>query len=268
MTELFMEMSSTVAEQEPAHRVMGTTEPFFFPGSGSLADTALYMIHGFTGSPSELRRLGYYLNDLGYTVKAIRLPGHGTTPEDMIRTDHHDWWNGVLEGYAELVEAGYKRIIPVGHSMGGLLALRLATKEKLPGVVSLSTPIYLGTRKTALARVMRFFVKYIKKNRPNPLDPIVQEAMAYDRTPVPCVVSFRKVLFDVKKRLADVKVPVFIGQGELDGTALPHSAQHLFDHVGSELKEMKLYPGSSHALLLDRDREQVYADIRAFLDRL
>ncbi|MFB6366963.1 alpha/beta hydrolase [Paenibacillus elgii] len=64
--------------------------PFWLEGTGERASTQLLLIHGFTGSPSEFRRLGYDLNDLGYTVNAVRLPGHGATPEDMIRTGRND----------------------------------------------------------------------------------------------------------------------------------------------------------------------------------
>ena len=60
------------------------------------------MIHGFTGSPSEFRRIAYELREEGYTIQAVRLPGHGTTPEDMRRTGWTDWYGHVLESYDEL----------------------------------------------------------------------------------------------------------------------------------------------------------------------
>ena len=134
-------------------------------GAGPNAETVVLLIHGFTGSPSEFRRLGYYLNDQGYTVKAILLPGHGTTPEDMIRTGFRDWWRCVKEAFEELREAGFQRVIPIGHSMGGLLSLKLAMEEEVPAVVSLATPIHLGSRKVIFAFLIQFFVKYISKRR-------------------------------------------------------------------------------------------------------
>jgi carboxylesterase len=72
------------------------------PGDERKESTAVLMVHGFTGSPSEFRRVGYFLNEMGYTVKAVRLPGHGTTPEDMIRTGWRDWYQHVLDSYDEL----------------------------------------------------------------------------------------------------------------------------------------------------------------------
>ncbi|MDF2924783.1 MAG: carboxylesterase [Paenibacillaceae bacterium] len=267
-------MQSIVLQAEPPvhnglmERKFSTPEPFFLPGAGPNKDTVALLIHGFTGSPSEFRRLGYYLNDLGYTVKAILLPGHGTTPEDMIHTGFGDWCNCVKEEFAGLRAAGHERVIPIGHSMGGLLSLKLAMEEQVPGVVSLATPIHLGTRKAIFAFPLQFFVKYISKRRPAGFEQAVNESLAYDKAPVPCLVHFRKLLFYVKRKLHQVKVPLFIGQGELDRTSLPHSAPFIYRSVSSDKKEMKVYPNSSHGILLDSDRDQVFEDIGLFLARL
>ncbi len=45
----------------------------------------MLLIHGFTGSPPEMRLVGEYLHRRGLTVYAPLLPGHGTTVEDMNR---------------------------------------------------------------------------------------------------------------------------------------------------------------------------------------
>lgn len=259
------ENSAPIGNMERKFR---TPEPFFLPGFGPNADTVALLIHGFTGSPSEFRRLGYYLHDQGYTVKAILLPGHGTTPEDMIQTGFRDWWRCVKEAYDTLVDAGYRRIVPIGHSMGGLLSLKLAMEENVAGVVSLATPIHLGSRKLALAYMLQFFVKYVSKKRPQGFEHITSESLAYDRTPLPCVVHFRRLLFHVKKKLNRVRVPLFIGQGELDRASLPRSAPFIYKKVASVDKMLRLYPNSGHGVLLESDREHVFEDIGRFLARL
>lgn len=266
--QIVMQPTEDSAPISMVERKFGTTEPFFLPGSGPKADTVVLLIHGFTGSPSEFRRLGYYLHDLGYTVKAVLLPGHGTTPEDMIRTGFRDWWRGVKEAFEALQEAGYTRIVPIGHSMGGLLSLKLAMEEDVAGVVSLSTPIHLGSRKVVLAFLLQFFIKYVVKKRPPGFEHINSESLAYDRTPVPCVVHFRRLLFHVKKKLNQVRVPLFIGQGGLDRASLPRSAPFIYKKVSSADKILRLYPNSGHGVLLELDREQVYEDIGLFLARL
>ncbi|WP_438447111.1 alpha/beta hydrolase [Gorillibacterium sp. sgz5001074] len=268
MQSLSMPAEQSAAPIESMERKFRTPEPFFLPGFGPNAETVALLIHGFTGSPSEFRRLGYYLHDQGYTVKAVLLPGHGTTPEDMIQTGFRDWWRAVKEAYESLQEAGYRKIIPIGHSMGGLLSLKLAMEEEVAGCVSLATPIHLGSRKVVFAWLLSFFVKYVSKRRPPGAEHITSESLAYDRTPLKCVVHFRRLLFHVKKKLNRVRVPLFIGQGELDKASLPHSAPFIYKKVASELKELKVYPNSAHGILLESDREQVYEDIGQFIARL
>lgn len=222
------------------------------------------MIHGFTGSPSEFRRVGYVLRDEGYTVHAVRLPGHGTSPEDMMRTGWTDWYGHVLESYDELA-AKCKSVVVMGHSMGGLLALKLAVERRVAGVISLATPIFLTSRKSALAILLQYFIKYIDKKPKKPFSTILDESCAYTKTPIRCIVSLRKLLKQVRTLLPQVEAPVWIGQGSKDGIVHQGSAAFLYERIRSKVKELRYYPKSSHGLLLDQERERIYADIIAFI---
>lgn len=68
----------------------------------------------------------------------------------------------------------------------------------------------------------------------------------------------------VKRTLGRVVVPIFIAHGGRDLLALPKSAAFLHDHVGTVAKTGTMYPHSAHGLLLDAEREDVFADIRRF----
>ncbi|NOU63561.1 alpha/beta fold hydrolase [Paenibacillus sp. LMG 31461] len=221
------------------------------------------MIHGFTGSPSEFRRIGYILRDEGYTIQALRLPGHGTSPEDMRRTGWTDWYGHVLESYDELA-ARCKRVVIMGHSMGGLLALKLGGERAAAGIISLATPFFFTTRKLALAGVMQYVLPYIEK-KPKKISTLLDESCAYTKTPIRCVVSLRKLVKEVKKLLPRVDAPIWIGQGNKDGIVHPSSAVYLRNSVGSQVTKLHFYKESSHGLLLDQEREQIYADISAFI---
>ena len=98
------------------------TAPFEL-GSGQ---TACLLLHGFTGSPWEMRPLGEYLAERGYRVKAPRLPGHGETAEAMEHVTYHDWEKTAAESLLSL--AGGGPLFVAGLSMGALLALRLAAR--------------------------------------------------------------------------------------------------------------------------------------------
>ncbi len=61
------------------------------------------LLHGYTGSPPEMRLVGEYLNQRGITVSAPLLSGHGTEPEDLNRYKWTDW-------YADAEEAAEKAV--------------------------------------------------------------------------------------------------------------------------------------------------------------
>jgi len=75
--------------------IIPTAEPFFFPGG----PTGCLLVHGFTGTPKEMRWLGEYLASRGYSVLGVRLFAHATYPEDMIRARWYDWLASVEDGW-------------------------------------------------------------------------------------------------------------------------------------------------------------------------
>lgn len=248
-------------------RIYRSPEPFFWTGTGDRQAVAILLIHGFTGTPSEMRRLGYYLNDQHYTVKGILLPGHGTTPQDMLRTGWSDWWKHVLRSFDELKRQGYEQIVVAGHSMGGLLALKLSVERQVSGVVSLAAPVFLTSRKSALAVLLQYAVRYIKK-KPSAIPSLVSESCAYTQTPVRCVVSLRRLMKLVRCSLPLISAPALVAQGGRDGTVRPESAHYIYEKIASPLKELKVYSESSHGLLLDAERERIYRDVGGFVEKV
>lgn len=244
-------------------RIYRSPEPFRLEGHGERGTTAILLIHGFTGSPSEFRRLGYVLHDFGYTVNAVCLPGHGTTPEEMLGTRWPDWYGHVLKEYERMRKGPYSRIIAIGHSMGGLLALKLAAERQLDGVVSLAAPIYLWSRKVLLAYPLQYVKKFVNK-KPRIAVTRFEEIIAYGKTPVPCVASLNTLIREVKRQLPQVKAPLLIGQGLRDRTVLPRSASFVYERIASRKKELIYYPESSHAVLLDVERDALYNDVLRF----
>ena len=65
--------------------------------------------------------MGEYLNRQGYTCLGIRLAGHATDPEDMVRSNWTDWTASVEDGFY-LLSGSVDRIFLAGLSMGGVLS--------------------------------------------------------------------------------------------------------------------------------------------------
>lgn len=245
-----------------------STQPFYLEGIGEKKRTCLLLIHGFTGNPGDFRRLGSCLHGAGYTVLAIRLPGHGTTPEEMRGTRWEDWWQHTLLCYDLLAKTvPDAEIIPIGYSMGGLLAMKLSLVRQTAGVVSLAAPIELMDRRIRYAGLVKYVKPYIHK-QPAICDYLVIERGAYSKTPLACVESLYKHIQIMKRQLSYVTAPIFIGQGLRDATVKPISAAYIERHVSSRHKVVRYYPETTHAILADRSRDEVYADVLRFVEHL
>jgi carboxylesterase len=89
------------------------------------------LIHGFTGTPREMRPLGEALAGAGLTVLGVRLAHHATQPRDMFRSHWRDWYASVLDGYY-LLRDQCETVFVMGLSAGGTLALYLAAHRPWP----------------------------------------------------------------------------------------------------------------------------------------
>lgn len=100
------------------------------------------LIHGFGGSLVEMEPLALALEAGGFEVVRLTLPGHTTSIEDFSRTFFPDWAAAVERACQQEISRG-RRVVVIGHSLGGSLALHLAAHYELAGVVTLSAPVYL-----------------------------------------------------------------------------------------------------------------------------
>ncbi len=114
------------------------TAPAVLPGAEAWSHHALdptdgaapgaLVLHGFTGNPSSMRGLAETLAAEGLHVELPRLPGHGTTIEDMLTTGWADW-TAEVEAAHQRLAARAGKVVVAGLSMGGSLALWAALQH-------------------------------------------------------------------------------------------------------------------------------------------
>ena len=103
---------------------MRGAEPFSAPGGPNGA----LVVHGFTGTPQSMRGLAEAFAAAGYAVELPRLPGHGTSVDDMATTTFADWSAAVEQAYDELA-GRCERVVVSGLSMGATLAAWLTVRH-------------------------------------------------------------------------------------------------------------------------------------------
>lgn len=244
--------------------MMQGAEPFYLKGTNG---KAILLLHGFTGSPSQMRLLGEYLNKEGYTVCAPLLPGHGTCVEDLQQTTADDWCNDAIRVYEELRKE-YFDVAVIGLSMGGLLAIRLAAEKDVWKMVSVSTPMYLYDKRIKWLWILRYFMDYSTKN-PH-LYPVEDKYnVAYKgRIPVKPVVSMMDLVDACKKKfLRRVHCPTLILQGGQDFTVKPKSAEEIHKRICCHDKQILCLEDSGHMVLIDKQKEFAMMQIKEFLER-
>lgn len=248
----------------PEVAVRPGAEPFSAPGGPH----GVLVLHGFTGSPHSLRGVAEALAGAGFAVELPRLPGHGTSVEDMATTGWADWSSAAEAAYEKLA-ANCERLVVVGLSMGGTLTVWLATRHpEIAGIAVVNGQIEPPA--PALRQIIDMMVAQGVPEIPGVGSDIAQPGvteLAYDRAPLACAVSLMDELHHLKGDLAAVTAPVLIFTSVQDHVVPTVSSDTLAAGVAGPVERVFL-ERSYHVATLDYDRERIEHAIVAFARRV
>lgn len=129
-------------------------QPFYLPGG----DTAVLLVHGFPGTPAEMRPLGAFLHDAGCTVQGLLLPGFGPQLDTLEERAPADWITAVIAAAIQL-RATHSRVVLGGLSMGAAVAVQAATRVAVDGLLLINPFWRLGPDwMTAVWPVLRHLI--------------------------------------------------------------------------------------------------------------
>jgi lysophospholipase len=74
-----------------------------------------------------------------------------------------------------------------------------------------------------------------------------------------------KIQQELPRRMPEIKLPILIMHGTADRLCDPEGSQMLYERVSSKDKTLKLYEGFYHEIFNEPGREQVFADMEAWL---
>ena len=218
--------------------------------------------------------MGEYLHQQGYTCLGIRLAGHATHPEDMLRTRWTDWVASVEDGY-QLLRGLTDEIFLVGLSMGGILSLLMSARLSVKGVVAMSTPSRLPTDYPIwFLQLVSAFVKYRPKTKETPGSGWFDQAaysehVAYPQNPVRATAELKKLILEMRAALPSVKAPVLLMHSKDERYIAPANMEEIYTALVSTSDKTKLYlTGSGHNLPRDASREQVFEAAVEFIQRI
>jgi carboxylesterase len=217
-------------------------------------------LHGFTGNPSSMRGVAEAVAGAGFHVELPRLPGHGTSVEDMLATRWDDWTGEVEAAYQRLAQRT-ERIVVGGLSMGGSLALWTGLQHAdVNGLVCINP----ATTPQAPEVMEMLQATLAEGNEVMPgigsdiADPESVE-IAYDGTPVrPLLSLLDDGLAPMADRYSELKMPLLLYTSRQDHVVEPTQSEHLAENYGGEVDHRWL-ERSYHVATQDYDRETIFA---------
>lgn len=238
--------------------------------------------HGFAEHGGRYAAVAERLTAAGIAVRAPDHRGHGLSEgkrTGIVRFG--DYVDDLTMVIAE-VRARWPslRVVLLGHSMGGLIALDLAVRQTVPleGLV-LSAPAACPREVSrftlaigrALSRVApNTGVLHLPLNRIS-RDPAVVEAYDNDplvfRTPIRARLGAEMLdaMDRVEAGLPQLRVPLLVMQGTSDGLVDPGCGPHVYGRAGSTDKTLKMYDGLWHEIFNEPERDHVLADLTGWL---
>ena len=244
------------------YQILPGAEPFFFPGG----PVGCLLIHGFTGTPKEMRPLGEYLANQGYSVLGIRLAGHATNIKDMRRTQWKDWLTSIEDGMNQL-KSFTKEIYFCGLSMGGILTLLSAARYQPAGAIALSTPFALPKDwKLNIINLIKWLIPEIAKDEDEWFDPKLSLGhISYEKFPTYGIAELQRLIHVTCSSLSSIICPVLLIQSLNDKTVPADHITKYYDRIPSETKEKIMIKNSGHIITCDSERRFVFDSINKFI---
>ena len=270
----------------------------FLPSGGGCT---VLLLHGLTGSPTELGYLAYNLRHRGgHSVRCPRLVNHGQPLGVLSRTTWQQLYGSAKEAFLEARDAARTNRTPLvvgGLSLGAILSLMLAAEypEDVAGVAGLSPTLFYDGWNVPWQRKLiplvsytplKYFA-YFREDEPFGLkdgelrqkiaaqyqkmslrDSGNAASLGYAHFPVRLFCEMRPLIAQCKRMLPAVTCPVLLVQAENDDMTGPRNSEFIRKRVGSSRSEIVLLKQSYHVVSADLERSSVADHLQRFCGSL
>lgn len=234
------------------------------------AATGALVLHGFTGTPASVRNIAEALAAAGHDVELPRLPGHGTTIDEMQTTSWADW-SGEVEAAYQRLAARVERVVVIGLSMGGTLTLHLALAHPEVAAIVCINPAAQARDAETLGLIASFLADGVTvvpgEGRSDVADPDGSDT-AYADTPLE---PLRSLLVEgiapISDRYAELTMPLRLFTSRQDHVVTPDDSVHLAANYGGPVEHTWL-ERSYHVATQDYDRDLIIHEVTALVGRV
>jgi carboxylesterase len=245
-------------------------EPFVADGDATSprGRVGILLSHGFTGSPASMKPWAEHLAKQGYAVSVPRLPGHGTTWQEMNKTTWADWY-GELERAFEALSNQVDTVVVCGLSMGGGLALRLAAdhSDRVAGLVLVNPAVRTDRKDVKLLPLLKLVIPAMP-GIANDIKKTGVEEYGYTKTPLRAADSMFRAYKALVADLGRVTCPILLFRSTVDHVVDPSSSEAIRSMVSSTDVREEMLENSYHVATLDNDAQQIFEGSVAFVERV
>ncbi len=235
-----------------AVELMPGAEPFAAAGG----PVGVLVLHGFTGNPGSMRGLAEACAAAGYTVDLPRLPGHGTSVDDMLTTGWADW-SAAAEAAYDALAASCEQVVVVGLSMGGSLTCWLGTRhQEIAGLVCINPAVAPSDDMRALVAAMTESGEELMDGIGSDVaDPDVIES-AYAQTPLRPLLTLFDASAAVVGDLGSITSPLLLFTSPQDHVVPPTDSDLLAGAVSGPVERVSC-DRSFHVATIDFDKDLI-----------
>jgi alpha-beta hydrolase superfamily lysophospholipase len=243
---------------------------------------SVFIVHGLG---EHLGRYGNVTNTLKeYNLFLLDLRGHGKSGGKrghVMRFDEYLDDVDTLRNEVKGLVQGKKFIL--GHSMGGLIALRYAIyrPEGISGVVAsgplLGVNVKVPKIKDVIGRLVANLAPGLSMSNEIDTSKLSHDKAvvdAYNNDPlVHSKVSARwyvemvKAMEDTNANAGRLSMPCLILHGSADALTNPRSSREFFEKAGSKDKTYKLYEGYYHEVYNEVEKQKPLSDMAEWLNK-
>jgi alpha-beta hydrolase superfamily lysophospholipase len=239
--------------------------------------------HGVNSHSGQYLWAGEQFADSGFAVYIIDLRGRGKSEGERYYIDDVSEYVAdvaCLVSMAKAREPGLP-VFLLGHSAGGVVSCiyTLENQAELTGLIceSFAFKVYAPDFALGIIKGVSYVAPRVPilklKNEDFTRDPEALEALKNDPLtagevqPAKTVAALVRADERLEKEFPLITLPVFILHGTADKATVPSGSQFFYDTAGSQDKTLKLYEGHFHDLLNDICKEEVMADITAWIGK-
>ena len=241
------------------------------------------IMHGYAEHCGRYRELARVLVRAGHWVGGFDARGHGKSPGQRGHIDRFDSYIDDLHGFMEAVQRRFpgRPLILLGHSNGGLTALRLVQSRRhvADGLVLCSPLVALQKAHRPVPRWVAVALTSVAARLPFPnglhareltrdvavLEAHRRDGLGHDWTTASWYAAATGAMQWAFASLDTVRLPVLVLVAECDPIVVPGAVVKLFEGMASPDKELVRVPGALHEIFNELGREETYRQVVRWL---